>query len=206
MSGLKVYDLEKNEVGSVDLSDDVFGVEVNPNLFYDVVRAQLASRRQGTHQTKTRRDVKHSTKKLYRQKGTGRARHGMISSPTMRGGGTVFGPHPRDYSYRPPAKMRKGALRSALAMKLNDGQITILDSFELAEIKTKKVVDVMATFGWKRPLIVDEENFKLRKSVSNLQKANLLPPVGLNVYDVLKHDELVLTRKALEAVEGALKP
>ncbi len=206
MSEITVFDLEKNEVGSVDLSEEVFGVEVNPNLFYDVVRAQLASRRQGTHQTKTRRDIKHSTRKLYRQKGTGRARHGMISSPTMRGGGTVFGPHPRDYGYRPPAKMRKGALRSALSMKLKDGQITVLENFELREIKTKKVTEIIESFGWKRPLFVDEENFKLRKSVSNLQKADVLPPVGLNVYDVLKHDELVLTRKALEAVEGALKP
>ena len=206
MSEITVFDLEKNEVGSVDLSEEVFGVEVNPNLFYDVVRAQLASRRQGTHQTKTRRDIKHSTRKLYRQKGTGRARHGMISSPTMRGGGTVFGPHPRDYGYRPPAKMRKGALRSALSMKLKDGQITVLENFELREIKTKKVTEIIESFGWKRPLFVDEENFKLRKSLSNLQKADVLPPVGLNVYDVLKHDELVLTRKALEAVEGALKP
>src|SRR5690348_14400111 len=145
MATVDVFNLKREKVGTVDLSDQVFGAEVKEHLFYEVVKAQLASKRQGTAAAKNRSAVSGSTKKLYKQKGTGRARHGSIRAPIYVGGGQQHGPTPRDYGYRPPRKMRIGALCSALSMKLRDGQLIVVDAFELEEIKTKALVEVLGT-------------------------------------------------------------
>ncbi len=202
MAKVPVYNLDRQAVGEVDLDDGVFAGEVNEDLFYDVVKAQLASRRSGTHKVKNRAEIKATSKKMYRQKGTGRARHGDEKAPQFRGGGRAFGPKPRDYSYRPTRKMRKGALRSALALKLQEGRLLIVDSFELGEIKTKHLAGVLGKLEiGKSSIIVDAGgNENLRLSAKNLAKHQYLPPEGVNVYDVLRHEHLVLTKSAVEAL------
>lgn len=207
MAKVTVYNLEKKSVGELDLADDVFGVEVNEALFYDVVKAQLASRRKGTHKVKNRPEVNGTSAKMYRQKGTGRARHGDEKAPQFRGGGRAFGPKPRDYSYRPNRKMRKGALKSALAMKLKEGRLLVVDSFDLPEIKTKNLANVLAKLEVpKSSVIVDEvANQNLRMSARNLAKHQFLPPEGVNVYDLLKHEHLILTKGAVDALVARCK-
>lgn len=207
MAKVTVYNLDKQSVGEVDLSDDVFGVEVNEALFYDVVKAQLASRRKGTHKVKNRPEVAGTSAKMYRQKGTGRARHGDEKAPQFRGGGRAFGPKPRDYSYRPTRKMRKGALKSALAMKLKEGRLLIVDKFDLPEIKTKGLAGVLAKLEVpKSSVIVDAVgNQNLRMSARNLDKHQFLPPEGVNVYDLLKHEHLILTKGAVDALVARCK-
>ena len=171
---------------------------------YDVLRAQLNARRAGTAKTKGRSEVRGSSKKVYRQKGTGNARHGSIRAPIYVGGGKAHGPQPRDYGYRPPRKMRLGAMRSALSLKLQKGQLTIVDEFKLAEIKTKgaaKALKALQLDGGS--LVVDAAgNDNLRLSLRNLQKTQYLPPEGLNLYDVLRHPNLVLTKQAVAALES----
>lgn len=204
MPKVNIYDLNKKAVGELDLSDQVFGAEVNEGLFYEVLKAQLASRRRGTHSVKTRSEVRGSRQKMYKQKGTGRARHGGEKAPNFVGGGSGHGPKPRDYSYRPPRKMRIGALRSALSMKLRDGRLTVVDALSLDEIKTKKLAQILAKLeAASSSLIVDaNDNDKLRMSARNLAKHQYLPPEGLNLYDLLRHDHLVLTKAAVEAIEA----
>jgi len=194
-------------VGELELADDVFGGEVNEALFYDVVKAQLASKRAGTHKVKNRAEVHGSTKKIYRQKGTGRSRHGAATAPQFRGGGQAFGPKPRDYSYRPPRKMRVGALKSALSMKLRDGRLLVIDDFSLPEIKTKALVHILAKLEIpKSSVIVDAAgNEALRMSVRNLADHQFLPPEGVNVYDLLRHEHLILTKGAVAALEARCK-
>jgi large subunit ribosomal protein L4 len=207
MPTVKVYDLSKKSVGEIDLADDVFGVEVNEALFYEVVKAQLASRRAGTACSKNRSEVRGSSRKIYRQKGTGRARHGNIRAPVFAGGGKAHGPRPRSYEYRPPRKMRIGALKSALSMKLRDGRLTIVSDFELEEIKTKQLAKVLLDLSVDTSsLIVDgKDNEKLRMSARNLARHQFLPPEGVNIYDLLRYDHLVLTRAAVEALEARCK-
>ena len=207
MAKVNVYNLKRESVGSLDLADDVFGAEVNEALLYDVLKAQLASRRSGSASTKSRSDVSGSTRKLYRQKGTGAARHGAIRAMQYVGGGTAHGPKPRSYSYEPPRKMRQGAMRSALSLKLKEGALTVVDKFELAEIKTKALQSVLKALQVdKGSLIVDAVgNEKLRLSVRNLPKASYLPPEGVNLYDVLRHPHLVLTKDAVAALQTRLQ-
>src|SRR5688572_6120351 len=204
MAKVKVKNLQGEGVGELELSDDVFGAEVNEGLLYEVVKAQLASRRAGTANTKTRSEVAGSTKKLYKQKGTGRARHGAIRAPNFVGGGQQHGPKPRDYSYRPPRKQRIGALVSALSMKLRDGKLVVVDGFELDEIKTKALVGVLETLEATRSsvIVAGKDNEKLRMSARNLAKHSVLPVEGLNVYDLLRHEHLILTKDAVAAVEA----
>lgn len=206
MALLKVYNLEKAEVDSFEVADEVFAAEVNQNLFYEVVKMQLAKRRAGTHSVKRRSEIVGSTAKMFRQKGTGRARRGSVKAAGLVGGGSSFGPKPRDYSYKVPKKVRKGAMISALSMKNQEEKLLILQDFELSEIKTKTLVGILAKLGVKKPLIIADENEKLSLSASNIPGVDVLPSVGLNVYDILRHDELVMTRAAVEKVEGALKP
>ena len=203
MPKIRVYNLDRSDVGELELSDAVFGAAVNEALFYDVVKAQLASRRSGTASTKGRSEVAGSKQKIYRQKGTGGARHGTKRSPTMVGGGQAHGPKPRDYSYRPTRKMRLGALRSALSLKLNEGRLLVVSDFELNEIKTKKLAEVLGKLQVGRSaIIVDaKDNDKLRMSVRNLPSFQFLPPEGVNLYDLLRHESLVLTKSAVEALE-----
>lgn len=207
MAKVPVYNLERKSVGEVDLADDVFGGEVNEALFYEIVKAQLASRRAGTHKVKNRAEVHGTTHKMYRQKGTGRARHGDANAPQFRGGGKAFGPKPRDYSYRPPRQMRVGALKSALSMKLKEGRLLIVDDFSLSEIKTKALAEILSTLQVpKSSVIVDQVgNENLRMSARNLATHQFLPPEGVNVYDLLRHEHLILTKGAVAALEARCK-
>lgn len=204
MPKVNVYNLEKKAVGELELADDVFSVEVNENLFYEVVKAQLASRRKGSRKVKNRAEIRGTSAKMYRQKGTGRARHGDEKAPQFRGGGRAFGPKPQDFSYRPPRKMRKGALKSALAMKLKEGRLLVVDDFSLPEIKTKGLAQVLSALDIpKSSVIVDgATNENLRMSARNLAKHQFLPPEGVNVYDLLRHEHLILTKGAVEALEA----
>lgn len=204
MPKVTVYNLQRKGVGELELSDAVFGVEVNEDLLYEVLKAQLASKRSGTSSTKTRSEVRGSTKKLYRQKGTGRARHGSIRAPNFVGGGQSHGPKPRSYAYRPPRKMRIGAMRSALSLKLRDGQLTIVDTIELDEIKTKGLVGILDALqvGTSSLLVDGGDNENLRLSVRNLPDHAYARPEGVNLYDLLRFEHLVLTRSAVQALQA----
>jgi large subunit ribosomal protein L4 len=207
MARMEVFDTERRKVGEIDLDDEVFGVEVKPHLLHEVVRAQLASRRAGTHATKTRSAVRGSTKKIYRQKGTGRARHGSKRAPTMRGGGVALGPQPRDYAIRPPRKVRKAAMRSALSLFRQEGRLVVLEAFALPEPKTRQVQAVVERFDVGRGVIVDlKVNEDLRRAARNLPRVLFLPPEGLNVYDLLRADQLLVTRAGVGALVEAFKP
>lgn len=204
MPTLDVFNLNREKVGQIDLADEVFGAEVKEQLFYEVVKAQLASARQGTASAKERSAVAGSTKKLYKQKGTGRSRQGSIRSPHHVGGGQAHPPRPRDWSYRPPRQMRVGALKSALSMFAKEGRLIVVDKLEFAEPKTKAAASVLKTLqADKKTLVVDiASNEKLKLSVHNLAKAMFLPPEGVNVYDLLRHDHLVLSQDAAKLLEA----
>ncbi|MBI5516328.1 MAG: 50S ribosomal protein L4 [Deltaproteobacteria bacterium] len=207
MARLKVHNLQGQETGEIELADEVFGLtEINKNLFYEVVKAQLASRRAGTHAGKNRSATTGSKKKVYKQKGTGNARHGDRRAPIFAKGGKVHMPTPRDYGYRPPAKVRSGALRHALSLFVKEGRIKVLDAFALDAIKTRAVAQALGTLEAKgKTVVVDtKENDKLRLSTRNLETAMFLPPEGVNVYDLLRHDTLILTQDAARALEQRL--
>jgi large subunit ribosomal protein L4 len=172
-----------------------------------VLKAQLASKRAGTASVKNRAAVIGSTRKLVKQKGSGGARHGNIASPTYVGGGQTHGPVPRSYGYRPPRKVRLGAMRSALSLKVKEGRLIVLENFELAEIKTKRLASVLEALKVSGgAILVDaKENEKLRLSAGNLPAHQFLPPEGVNLYDILRHEHLVLTKKAVEELEARLK-
>jgi large subunit ribosomal protein L4 len=199
-----VYNLKREAVGELDLSDEVFGAEVKEHLFYEVVKAQLASRRSGTKATKERSAVSGSSKKLYRQKGTGRARQGSVRAPHHSGGGMAHALEPKDWSYRPPRKVRIGALKSALSLFAKENRLIVLDTLELPEIKTKALVDTLGALQvGKKSLVVDNVgNEKLVKSIRNLADHQFLPPEGVNVYDLLRHDNLVVSKDAAKALEA----
>ncbi len=203
MATIDVYNLKREKVGTVDLADEVFATEVKEHLFYEVVKAQLASRRQGTAAAKNRSAVSGSTKKLYKQKGTGRARHGSIRAPIYVGGGQAHPPRPRDWSYRPPRQVRIGALRSALSKFNKEGRLVVVENFKIPEIKTKGVLQALASLKTDRAtLVVDTaENENLRLSIRNLKEHQFLPPEGVNVYDLLRYDTLVLSKDAAKALE-----
>ena len=201
-----IYNLEKEVVGQLELADDVFDTPVKEHLMHEVVRAQLAGRRSGTACSKERNAVSGGGKKPYRQKGTGRARQGSTRAPNHVGGGKAFGPRPRSYSYRPPRNVRLGALRSAISMRAKEDNFVVLDSFELEEIKTKEVARVLDGLELFGALVVDsKENEKLRLSVRNLADFSFLPPEGVNVFDVLRHEKLVLTKRAALDLQEALQ-
>src|SRR4051812_20741367 len=195
---IDVFNLKREKTGSLELSDLVFGTEVKEQLFYEVVKAQLASRRAGTPSAKTRSEVSGSSKKVYKQKGTGRARHGSIRAPIYVGGGRAHPPRPRDWSYRPPRAVRAGALCSALSKFAKEGRLVIVERFELPEVKTKGLVAAMkALEAGQRALVVDTStNENLRLSIRNCENYQFLPPEGVNVYDLLRHDTLVLSKDA----------
>ncbi len=200
---LPVYNLKRESVGEIELSDAVFGADVKEHLLYEVVKAQLASRRAGTKATKERSAVSGSSKKLYRQKGTGRARQGSLRAPHHSGGGMAHALEPKDWSYRPPRKVRLGALKSALSLFAKENRLIVVDAFDLAEAKTKSVVLALSALQTsKKVLICDaKSNDKLEKSVRNLEAHQYLPPEGVNVYDLLRHDHLVVSRDAIKAIE-----
>jgi large subunit ribosomal protein L4 len=204
MAKVDVYNLKREKVGSVDLADEVFAADVKEQLFHEVVVAQLASRRAGTRAAKERSAVAGSSKKIYKQKGTGRARHGSIRAPIFVGGGRAHPPKPQDWSYRPPRRVRVAALKGALSLILKEGRLTVVDSIDLGEVKTKKLAGVLITLqaGNKTLVVDDGGNQNLRLSIRNLENKLFLPPEGVNVYDLLRHDHLVLSKNAIKALEA----
>jgi len=206
MPTVDVVDLNNQKVGEVELSDEVFAAEVNEALLYEAVRHYQAGLRSGTAKTKRRGEVAGSGKKLWKQKGTGRARMGSVRSPIWRHGGTVHGPVPRDYSYRLNRKMLVGALRSALTAKLRDGELKVVQAFSLAEPKTKQAAAVLRTFeATRKTLVVDNgENRNLSLGVRNLPGVTLLPTKDVNAYHLLGHDRVLLSETAARKFSEAL--
>jgi large subunit ribosomal protein L4 len=206
MSVLDVQNVKGKQISQVELADDVFSVPIKPSVLHEVVTMQLANRRAGTAAVKHRSDIVGSRKKLYRQKGTGRARRGDIKSPLLRGGGVVFGPDGRNYKYQVPKKVKKLALKMALSSKLNEKELVVLDRFELEEIKTKEFVSALDALKLKSALIVtDEKNENLELSSRNVRGVKVLRSEGLNVYDILKYRTLVLLEPAVKNIEGRLQ-
>ena len=204
MAKIDVYNLKREKVGEVDLSDDVFATEIREHLFHEVIVAQLASRRSGTSAAKERAAVQGSSKKIYKQKGTGRARHGSIRAPLFVGGGRAHPPKPQDWSYRPPRRVRALALKSALSLLVKEGRCTVVDKMEFAEVKTKQLVGVLSELkaGKKNLFVDDAANQTLRLSARNMKENNFLPPEGVNVYDLLRHDHLIVSKDAIKALEA----
>lgn len=202
---LEVLDKSGAKVSEIELNSEIYGTKVNDALFYEVVKMQLANRRSGTACTKTKGEVSGGGAKPWKQKGTGRARSGSSRSPLWRHGGTVFGPKPRDYSYKMPKKAVKQALKSALLLKLNDGSLKVYDSIELGAPKTKEALEFINKSNLKKALfVIDGDNNNLRLAVRNLKGFKYIDVKGINVYDILNYDELVMTRGAFEKVEAML--
>ena len=201
-----VYDSQGQVIRQAELPDDVFGVEVRDHLLYEVVRYQLARRRQGTAHTKNRSAVRGGGRKPWRQKGTGRARAGSRRSPLWRGGGAVFGPMPRSYAYSMPKKKRRAALCAALSLKLRENSFRIIDRFDIAQPKTRQIVQIIKTFTEepKVLLLVEEPNETLHLSARNIQHVKVLPVVGLNVYDLLHYTMVICAEEALGKITGRL--
>lgn len=204
---LSVLDKEGKTIEEISVSPEVFEIEANEAVVHQVVRAQLAAARRGTAKTKTRAEVRGGGKKPWRQKGTGRARIGSIRAPHWVGGGTVFGPTPRDYSFSIPKKMRKLALRSILSAKAKDGKLIVLDDFGLAEAKTKEAARVLKNLNGdakKLTVVVGEEQDNAVKSVRNIQNAKVIYSSEINAYDLLDNEYVVMTRAALNSVQEGL--
>ncbi|MDK2921255.1 MAG: large subunit ribosomal protein [Desulfonauticus sp.] len=201
----KVYSQTNQEVGEIELREDVFGVEVRPELLHLVVRAHLAAKRQGTVATKNRAKITGGGRKPWRQKGTGRARAGSSRSPLWRGGAVIHGPQPRDYSFKVNKKVKRLALKMALSSLLAENRLKIVDKFELPEIKTKKFVEIKNNLGVKKPLIVLQERYNnLELSARNVPGVGVLTQEFLNTYDALKHSELVIEKEAILKLQERL--
>lgn len=210
MPTVKVRNIKNEEVGELELSDAVFGAPLNEGLIHAAVRNYMANARQGTSATKTRGDVSGAGRKLWKQKGTGRARIASLRSPLWKGGGNVHGPQPRDWSYNMPKKMRHGALRSALSERVREGNLSVIDGWSLDQPKTKAFAASLGQLGLAgKTLIVDSlDNENLMLSARNVRSAKVVNSFGLNIYDLLYHDHLVLSRAAaaeLEQLLGAQK-
>jgi large subunit ribosomal protein L4 len=205
MTIANVVNIKNEKVGEVELPDAIWAVEPKIHLVHEVVTAQLHSRRAGTACTKTRAEVAYSNHKPYSQKKTGRARAGTRRSPLWRKGGTIFGPKPRDFSWRPPSKVRGEALRSVLSAKRQDSELVLLDAFELDQIKTKAFVEAMRSLGLTKALVVSPgPDRELEMSSRNLKDFKVLRVAGLNCYDLLKYDGLVVLKDSLPAIEARL--
>jgi large subunit ribosomal protein L4 len=204
MAKVDVFNLQRQKVGDIELADEVFGAEVKEQLLHEVVTAQLASRRQGTRAAKERSAVSGSSKKIYKQKGTGRARHGSIRAPIFVGGGRAHPPKPQDWSYRPPRRVRTSALKSALSLLVKEGRLTVLENIDLGEIKTKKLAGVLETLQVPAGALVvdDKSNENLRLSIRNMAHSQFLPPEGVNVYDLLRYEHLIVSKTAAKALEA----
>jgi large subunit ribosomal protein L4 len=207
MAVTDLFDIKGEKVGQVEIKDEVFNCEVKRHLIHDVVTMQLANRRRGTAATKTRKEVSGGGKKPFKQKGTGRARQGTSRSPLMPGGGTVFGPHPRDYRYTLPKKVKRSALRSVLTVRYAGSSMKVLDKLELAGISTKDFNGILKVLNLSKPLLViDKKDEVVEKSARNIPRVKVLRVEGLNVYDIVKFDQLVLTLDALRKIEEVLAP
>ena len=202
MANVSVYNMEGKEVGTIELNDAVFGVEVNEHLVHMAVVQQLANNRQGTQKAKTRSEVSGGGRKPWRQKGTGHARQGSIRAPQWKGGGVVFAPVPRDYSFKLNKKEKRAALKSALTSRVQNNKLIVLDELKLDEIKTKKFKAVMDNLKVDKALVVISENDeKIVMSARNLSKVKTTQAEMINVYDILKGDTLVLTKDAVAKIE-----
>jgi large subunit ribosomal protein L4 len=202
MPKVALYNMNAEQVGEFELSDAVFGVEVNAEAMHQVVKMQLANKRQGTQSALTRAEVRGGGIKPWRQKGTGRARHGSIRSPQWIHGGIVFAPKPRDYSYTLPRKIKRLALKSALSSKVAGKEIIVLDELKLEAPKTRAIVDMLKKFDVSKVLIVVPESDEvIYKSVRNIEGANVLPVNNLNVYDILKYNNFIVTKDAAQKIE-----
>jgi large subunit ribosomal protein L4 len=208
MPTVKVRNLQNKEVGDLELSDAVFGATLNESLIHAAVRNFQANARAGTSATKTRGDVSGAGRKLWKQKGTGRARIASLRSPLWKGGGNVHGPQPRDWSYNFPRKMKQGALRSALSERLREGNLLVLDEWKLEQPKTKDFLSLLGDLELAgKTLIVDsQENTNLVLASRNVKRTKIVNSYGLNIYDLLYHDKLVLTRAAAEELADLLNP
>jgi large subunit ribosomal protein L4 len=208
MPTVKVRNLKNEEIGEVELSDAVFGAPLNEALIHAAVRNFMANARQGTSATKTRGDVSGSGRKLWKQKGTGRARIASLRSPLWKGGGNVHGPQPRDWSYNMPKKMRQGALRSALSERVREGRVTLVDGWTLDKPKTKEFISSLKQLGHEgKTLIVDSlDNENLKLSTRNVQSTKVVNSFGLNIYDLLYHEKLIISKSAVEELEQLLGP
>ena len=207
MAVVDVLNSKAEKVSQTDLADTIFNVPVKPNVLHEVVTMQLASRRSGSASVKHRSDVKGSGRKLFRQKGTGRARRGDIKAPLLRGGGSVFGPDPRSYAYKVPKKVRRMALKMALSSKLNEDSLVVLDELDFDKIKTKEFIKVMNALNMNNALfITDKKNKNLELSARNVPDVKILRIEGLNVYDILKYKSLVLLESSIKSIEGRLLP
>jgi large subunit ribosomal protein L4 len=205
MSKADVVNIQGEKVGEVELSDAVWSTDVKPYLIHDVVVMQLNNRRRGTASTKTRGEVRGGGRKPWKQKGTGRARSGSSTSPVWVGGGTIFGPRPKEYHMSVPKKVRKAALRSALTVRHEGAALKVVDALDLGTISTKHFAGIMKALNLTKPLlIVPAKNEVLEKSARNIPFTKVLRVEGLNVYDVMRHDQLIVTVDALQKIEEAL--
>lgn len=205
MAVIDVYNLQKEKASQIELREDVFGVPVNKHVLHQVVVSQLAGRRSGTASAKTRSEVNRSGRKLYRQKGTGRARAGNAASPTRKGGGVIFAPKPRQFAQRVPKKVRRLALKMALSDKFQSDRLFVLADFNLPDLKTKGFLGVMKNFDVRKALIVtDQANVNLERSSRNVPWVKIMKSEGLNVYDLLNHEHLFLVQAAIPRIEEAL--
>lgn len=204
---IDVIKLDGKKSGSVELGDEIFGLEARADILHRVVRWQRNNAQAGTHKVKTRSEVNYSTKKIYRQKGTGGARHGARSAPIFRGGGVYKGPTPRSHGHELTKKFRKLGLRHALSAKANAGELVVIDTADMKDAKTSSLAKAIKELGWKRALVIDgaevSENFAT--AARNIEGLDILPSQGANVYDILKRDTLVLTKAGVEALEARLK-
>nr|MBQ6242433.1 50S ribosomal protein L4 [Lachnospiraceae bacterium] len=202
MAKVPVYNMEGNAVGEIELKDEIFGVEINEHLVHMAVVQQLANDRQGTQQAKTRGDVSGGGKKPWRQKGTGHARQGSIRAPQWKGGGVVFAPTPRDYSFKLNKKEKRAALKGALTSRVADGKFFVVDDLSLDEIKTKKFQAVLDAFKLNKALVVlDELDQNVILSARNIPDVKTAQVNTINVYDILKYDSLMITESAVRAIE-----
>ncbi|MGB3147044.1 MAG: 50S ribosomal protein L4 [Paracoccaceae bacterium] len=201
---LDVIKLDAKKAGSIELDDAIFGLEPRADILHRVVRWQRAKAQAGTHSVLGKSDVSYSTKKIYRQKGTGGARHGSKKAPTFRHGGTYKGPTPRSHAHDLPKKFRALGLKHALSAKAGAGQLVILDTLDMKEAKTKLVAQAAKELGWKRVLIIDgaEVNANFARAAANIEGIDVLPTMGANVYDILKRDTLVITKAGIEALQA----
>lgn len=207
MPTVDVYSLDNEKVGSLELAEEVFGEEFREDLIWEVARSQMARMRKGASSSKTRAQVRGTGAKPFRQKRTGRARQGTRRAPHHKGGGTAFGPHPRSFSYHAPKKVRRKALRSALSGQARDQKLTVVKDFALPEIKTKRLAEILAKFGRERALLIDDKtNLNLKLSARNLPNFAVRPVEGLNLVELLRFENLVITESCIKRLEEELKP
>jgi large subunit ribosomal protein L4 len=204
---IDIVNIEGKKVGQADLADAVFGAKVKDYLLWEMVKAQQAAKRAGTHDTKTRDEVRGGGKKPYKQKGTGNARQGSSRAPNHVGGGKVFGPHPRSYAYTVPKKVKRAALASALSLRVQEKKLVIVDALSFESPKTKRLAGILKVLGAEKAVVVDgKTNTNLSLSARNLPRTKVLPPEGLNVYDILNHPNLVIAAGAVKDIEARVLP